>query len=299
MSTALTRPLSVHFILTSPCNTMNSTCRNPRPARRAGFTLIELLVVIAIIAILAGMLLPALAKSKDRAQLTVDLNNVKQILLGCHMYAQDNQDRLPFTGWDGSVANWAYGANLQSSAGVRDLNQNNNNNAWYRQVYTNLPAGQLWPFLTKYEIYNCPKDIATRSSGREGAWFVQRIQKVTSYVMNGAVSGYSGGVGGKIGQTYKMSQFRRPTDIIFWECNEDPQTQGGVFFNDPTNYPNTAEGISRRHASGANLNKGGAMVGALTGSASIMKWQRAEQLNQENITGGNELWCNPGTNNGR
>jgi prepilin-type N-terminal cleavage/methylation domain-containing protein len=75
---------------------MNNTAKAmPVWGSRSGFTLIELLVVIAIIAILSAMLLPALSSAKERARRAACLSNVRQFILATHLYAGDNDQRLP------------------------------------------------------------------------------------------------------------------------------------------------------------------------------------------------------------
>ena len=92
---------------------------------QARFTLIELLVVIAIIAILASMLLPALRQAKEKGLQSSCQSNEKQIALAAHMYANDNDERMPAVrvgapqaGCATGVISWVYAINTY----VNDVN---------------------------------------------------------------------------------------------------------------------------------------------------------------------------------
>jgi prepilin-type processing-associated H-X9-DG protein/prepilin-type N-terminal cleavage/methylation domain-containing protein len=217
-----------------------------------GFTLIELLVVLSVIALLASLLLPALAKSKGKAQAITCLNNLKQLQLGWKMYVDDNKDTFP--------------PNISRLVGFDQVNMVVDGrvpwvlgNAQLDISTSNITNGVLYGHVGSPTVYRCPADQSTVRDH-------PRLRRTRSYstpeffncdvISHGALDG----INDNVANLRKLSQLTDPGPSLTWVFIDEHEMSidDGIFAIEFPGPPWPGQEIwaafpGDRHSNGANV----------------------------------------------
>ena len=237
---------------------MNSSNLNEREAQAkrgplsGAFTLIELLVVIAIIAILAGMLLPALARAKTKGQGILCMNNSKQLMVANKMYQGDNQDKFPMAYHGGFVP----GVNAKEKPWVTGwldwtLSADNTNLQYLLEPRYAILASY---FGNAKNIYKCPADKYLSPPQKQKGW-KERVRSLSGDIFVGEGNAETGPMGSIYAHPFRESDLLIPGPSQTWvyvDEHPDSINDAGCFAPNsevnivdiPANYHNGACGFA-------------------------------------------------------
>lgn len=235
---------------------MNGKRERLQTTRREGFTLIELLVVIAIIAILAGMLLPALAKAKTKAQGILCMGNGRQMMLAWRFYVDENQDAVP----------QSYGPN-EWVHGSLDFSGGNRSN-W--DIEQDIKKSLLWDHCgNNAAIWKCPAD---RSTVKVGSVTHPRVRSIAMNAWFNSTDVQGFGSGFKVYK--KMSDLIEPGPAMTWvfvDEREDSINDGELVVG-MTGYPDKPQQWKLVDYPASYHNNAGGLSFA-DGHSEIKKWK--------------------------
>ncbi len=231
-----------------------------------GFTLIELLVVIAIIAVLAGLLLPALSRAKSATQSAACLSNLKQLQLGYLLYVDDNHDMLPP---NRAVADGSGARNLPGSWVVGNAQRDTNT--------ANLEAGVIFPHVGGTGVYRCPADRSTVTGS-------SALRRVRSYSLEGWLNSSMDAKGLQwVPETYPWQQLKLstlrvpPPSGVFGFIDEHEQSiDAGLFILEQPHRITSDEWTDFWISLPADRHNRGANLSFLDGHVEHWKWKASK-----------------------
>lgn len=187
--------------------------------RSHGFTLIELLVVIAIIALLMGILMPALQRVREMGKRSVCLNNLRQLTIAWISYADENNDKIPNAN-PGNESGWIHWANRDQPEDVK---------------LEALRSGVLFPYCPNTRLYKCPTGIR---------------DEVVTYAVPDCMNGYPDMRGTEELMIYKRLKIKRPASrIVFLDEGRLSSNSWTVWYDEERWW----DQITARHGDGTNF----------------------------------------------